>query len=210
VDVSGLLGLISAAAGVLALLAMYRWQRQTKGFGYAVLTNRSLLALESPFAVSLHHNGNAVREPRLVVVRLANTGNVPIQPTEFERSVVFIFPECKVLSAEVTGVRPDGLTASLQAAGPTVVIEPCLLNPADVIEVQCLLDGRLTRPRVECRIAGVQSVRRVELPRDSWGNIWQVSFGDFVLFNFVTLLLALGAFGFFVNGGELELLLASP
>jgi hypothetical protein len=198
-DVINLSQLLIGTAGLAAAFVIYRWQRQSKGLGYAVLTNRSLLTVRSPFAISVHHNGNVVREPRLCVMRVANTGNVPIQVADFERSVTFTFPQCEVLSVEVSGVRPDDLTVTLRVDGPTVTIEPCLLNPADVVEIQCLLDGDLVEPRVECRIVGVQSVRRVELARDSWGKVWRVSTSEFIVTNLATILLAGIAVWVFTN-----------
>jgi hypothetical protein len=55
------------------------------------------------------------------------------------------------------GVRPVELTATLRTDGPTVTLNPCLLNPTDLIEVQCLLDGSHDL-QVECRVVGLRPV----------------------------------------------------
>jgi hypothetical protein len=158
-DVIGVAEVLIGVVGLVAAFLIFRWQRYRKGLGVAVLTDRPLLMTPSPFAVSLHHNGKVVGEPRLIVLRIANTGNMPIEASDFERPLSITFPYCEVISAEVTGVRPAELTATLRMDGPTVTLDPCLLNPTDLIEVQCLLDGS-DDLHVECRVVGCGPSRR--------------------------------------------------
>jgi hypothetical protein len=170
--------------------------------GVAVLTDRPLLLTPSPFAISLHHDSKVVSEPRLIVLRIANTGNVPIEASDFERPLSIMFPYCEVLSAEVTGVRPDDLTATLRTDGPRIILDPCLLNATDLIEVQCLLDGGLDDLRVECRVVGVRSVEQVNLPRDSWGRVWRVDIGDVIMYSLGTVISIGAAVALFLGGGR--------
>jgi hypothetical protein len=198
-DVIGVAEVLIGTVGLVAALLIYRWQRYRKGLGVAVLTDRPLLMTPSPFAVSVHHDGKVVAEPRLIVVRIANTGNVPIEASDFERSLSMTFPQCEVLSAEVTGVRPAELTATLRTDGPTITLEPCLLNPTDLIEVQCLVDGS-TELQVDCRVVGVRSVEKVNLPRDSWGKVWRVSTVEVVAMSLMPVLGIGLAVGLFLSG----------
>lgn len=201
----GVAEVLIGAIGLVAALVIYRWQRQRKGLGVAVLTSRPLLTAPSPFGVSVHHDGKEVSEPRLVILRIANTGNVPIGTTDFERPLSIGFAYCQVLSAEVTGVRPDDLTPTLRTDGSTVTIDPCLLNPTDLIEVQCLLDGALDDLRIDCRVVGVRSVEQVKLARDSWGEVWRVSTFDIVAMISMPVLLVGSAAGLFLLGGALRI-----
>jgi hypothetical protein len=142
-----------------------------------------------------------VSEPRLIVLRIANTGNVPIEATDFERPVSITFSDSKVLSAEVTGVRPDELTPTLRTDGPAVILNPCLLNPTDLVEVQCLLDGGIDELRADCRIVGVRFVQHVKLPRDSWGKVWRLSILDVVILTLLpALLIGMAAFSVIAGG----------
>jgi hypothetical protein len=196
----GVAEVLIGAVGLVAAFFIYRWQRQRKGLGVAVLTDRPLLMTPSPFAVTVHHDGKVVGEPWLIVLRIANTGNVPIEASDFERPLSITFPYSEVLSAEVTGVRPVELTATLRTDGPTVTLDPCLLNPTDLIEVQCLLDGSHDL-QVECRAVGVRSVETVSLPRDSWGKVWRVSTGDVVMLSLGPVIAIGLAVGLFLGGG---------
>ena len=175
VDVVGLAGLVIAVAALAASFVIYRWQRQRKSLGCAVITNRPLLAFQSPFAVSVHHAGRLVDKPRLVVMRVANTGSLPIEVGDYERQIAIMFAGCDVLSVEVTGVHPAELRPILSIKGDAITMEPCLLNPGDVIELQILLDGASATPQTNCRTVGVQSANAIKVPRDSWGKAWRVT-----------------------------------
>jgi hypothetical protein len=152
----------------------------------------------------VQHSGKNVSEPRLIVLRIANTGNVPIETADFEQSLSITFSYCQILSAEVTASRPDELTTDLKMDGPTLILDPCLLNPSDLIEIQCLLDGSLEELRVEARIIGVQSVTKVSLPRDSWGKVWRLSTSDVVVLTLAPLM-AIGLATLAIRGGNVYL-----
>jgi hypothetical protein len=200
-DVIGVAEVALAAVGLVAAFVIYRWQRHHKALSFTIVTNRPLLTTPSPFTVTVQHNGKNVGEPRLVVLRIANTGNVPIETADFEQSLSITFLYCQLLSAEVTGSRPDELTTNLKLDGPTLILDPCLLNPSDLIEIQCLLDGSLEEFRIACRIIGVQSVRQVNLPRDSWGKVWRVSSSDVVILSLAPLM-AIGLATLAFRGGN--------
>ncbi len=201
-DVTGVAQVVIGVVTLIAAFAIYRWERNRKGLGVAVLTDRPLLTTTSPFALSLHHDGKEVSEPRLIVLRIANTGNVPVEAADFERPLSITFPDSEVLSAEVTGVRPDELTPTLRTDGPSVILDPCLLNPTDLIEVQCLLDGGLDELRADCRIVGVRSVEHVKLPRDSWGKVWRLSIVDVVVLSLFPVLFIGWAAFLVIEGGR--------
>jgi hypothetical protein len=52
----------------------------------AVLNNRELLRSDHTFSLEVRHEGEVVGSPRLVVVRVVNTGTQPIEAAEFERA----------------------------------------------------------------------------------------------------------------------------
>jgi len=201
VDMIGVAEVLIGAIGLVAAFVIYQWQRHRKGLGVAVLTDRPLLSTPMPFTLTVHHDGTVVGKPRMIGLRIANTGNVPIETADFVQPLSITFPSCEVLSAEVTGVRPDELTATLRVDGPTVILDPCLLNPTDLIEVQCLLDGYYDL-RVDCRVVGVQSVQQVNLPRDSWDKVWRVSIVDVVMFSLGLVILISAAVALFMGGGR--------
>jgi hypothetical protein len=77
-----------------------------------------------------------------------------------------------------------------------------LLNPSDLIEVQCLLDGNFDALQADCRILGVRSVQHVKLPRDSWGKVWRLSIFDAVVLSLFPVLVIGWAAFLFTEGGR--------
>jgi len=63
-DVGGVAGVLVGVLGLATAFVIYRLERQRKGLGLAVLTNRPLLTGESPFVVNVQHEGQPVGEPR--------------------------------------------------------------------------------------------------------------------------------------------------
>src|SRR6266508_6678767 len=79
---------------LVAAFVIYQWQRHRKGLGVAVLTDRPLLSTPMPFTVTLHHDGKVVGKPRLIILRIANTGNVAIETADFVQPLSITFPGC--------------------------------------------------------------------------------------------------------------------
>lgn len=69
---------IAAAISLLALAVAwlaYRSQRNLRQIEYFVAFNRDLLPNRVPSQVQVTHEGKALTEPSLAVVRVVNTGN---------------------------------------------------------------------------------------------------------------------------------------
>jgi hypothetical protein len=211
---SDALGVVEVAVGTLALGAtfiVYKWQLQCRGLGVVVLTNRPLISTPSPFPVTMSHDGRFAIEPWIIVLRVANTGNVPIQADDFVVPLSVTFPVGELLSAEITGLHPRELAASLRTDHQSVTLEPCLLNPSDLIEIQCLLDGAnlgVEDPHAACRVVGVKSVRIATVPRDSWGKAWRISTAEFVVMALLGGAAILGGVVVLILGGPVILALA--
>jgi hypothetical protein len=197
------IGVAQVAAGALGIGAAYLLHRirKRKRLGYSLLTNRPLLAFNTPFAVEVHHHGKPVTDPVLAVVRVANIGSIPIEKTDYEQAITITFPGCAMLSAQLTGVQPKELTPALTVQDEAARLEPVLLNPADVVEVQFLLDGRVNGIEVWTRIVGVKSVHNVRLPRDSWDRLWRVSLGELLMALAVSVIAFAGSIYFLAFGG---------
>jgi hypothetical protein len=196
---SGVVAAVIAALTLATMFVLYRWEKQRKALGVAVLTNRAVVT-PTAFEITVQHKGKDVEAPRLVVLRIANSGNVPIKAADFERSLSIAFPNCEVLSAEVTGVRPGDLTPTFKTEGATITLDPSLLNPTDLIDVQCLIDGNLVAPQVECRVVGVRSVEYVKLAKTSWGDVWRVSGFDVIMLTLGPTVALGGAVAAFIAG----------
>lgn len=195
VDVVGWLQVALGALGIVITLLLVQRERQSRALTYAVVNNRSVVVNPSKFALEVRHDGQHVAKPRIVVVRIANSGSQPIAAEDYEEPLTIVLRGAKVLSSDVTVTRPSTLSPSLTRLNvEEVVLERRLLNPRDLIEVQMLVDGVPSAVEVEARVVGVGRITPVKLPQTSWGQPWRFSKVDKAIVIASTLgFIALGA-----------------
>ncbi len=174
-DEIGIAEIAIGAAALVASVVIYFAQRGSKRIDLAILANRPLLDSSTPLTVQLQIGSRLVTEPSLVVFRLASTGNAPVRATDFEKPISIEFQGNTIASSQVTGARPSDFAPQLTPGPTTLVVESCLWNPGDTVEIQCLVEGAPTEPAATSRAAGVNGIRTIKLPRTSEGRIWRLT-----------------------------------
>lgn len=144
-----LFGLISVLVAILLFIA----DRQRKELSFL-----SIWSLGD--SVSLN-DGKVLT--RRFVVRVINTGRVPILPDDFERPVVLSVPGCQILDASIADTKPPSIHPRAAIDNGEIVLFPLLLNPGDSItfEVISTFVGFRQLVCIDGRIAGVKNIRRL-------------------------------------------------
>jgi hypothetical protein len=150
------------AAALMGIWLARRNARRTR-LRFRVFTIR-LVSILAPGNndLAITYRGRPVRRPIAALVVFDVEGVQPIRPEDFHTPITFDFgKDTALLSVEVDDVRPADLPLrfTTPSDGPTVVVEPLLLNPGDVFQFRCILDGTLD-PRSSARIAGVPEIDR--------------------------------------------------
>ena len=116
--------------------------------------------------VQIIYNGTPKSDARLVVVRLWNSGNVPISPQDYDNNnpIKFDFGEkAEVLDVEVLATSPSSLKDTVKEHlvlnDGSVLLDPLLLNRQDSIILKLLLAQFEGDVMVNARIAGVNQIR---------------------------------------------------
>ncbi len=154
-------GAFIALIAIAVSVAVYFAQLQRKDITYELLSNTPLLTVSERGLgqIQLTYNSVPVENPRLAVIRLTNSGNVPIATTDYERPISFAFGEgTTVLSSAITAASPDNLNVSAQNNGNIVVLQPVLLNPRDSLTLKLLVSGKGSGLRADGRIHGVRRI----------------------------------------------------
>lgn len=126
------------------------WYLYTIGQQRAILTlrylaNQSLVNVSSNTTnVKVTVDGAEVHSPRLISVKLEDTGNTSIQSQEIRDPLSITFTTANVLKATVTDISPKELASSVINNGKSVTIKFDLLNPGDYIVLSILVDGNNT------------------------------------------------------------------
>lgn len=158
-----LVGIITA---VLIMAITLYVQRSHKSLAFKVLTETSLISigdeLKGKLQVTL--DGASVQNVHLVIVRIWNNGNVSIAKSDFEKPMLFSFPEqVNILSAKVIEKTPQSLEPTLALVSRNQFsIEPLLLNKQDSFTVKLLVADYLSKLSINARLNGVKDVKRVE------------------------------------------------
>jgi len=157
------LGAIFGFVAILVSIFLYQKQRQRKELAYEIISKTPLLGAKEEIRGGLQvmFHGKPVQNPHLIVVRIINSGNLPITSTDYERPISLGFgEEAQILTAETIRTNPSNLRASVKAEGKKVVIAPILLNQGDSITLKILIAEFTGQVVVDCRITGVKRIMK--------------------------------------------------
>jgi hypothetical protein len=157
---------IAIVVGVIAWFT-YRSQRNLKRFEYVVVYRQRILFVPSSLAGKLEVvlNGETVKDPVIVSVRMVNTGDRAILSSDFHEPLALqLHGSQRILSATVTSSRPSDFKPQLSIDESRVVISPTLINPGDLIELQVIASGPVRDVALQGRVADVVPVKRPGLP----------------------------------------------
>lgn len=150
-------------AGVGATLYVYLRSKQNKKLSIELLSNAQLLSVSKDIAPDLTINYKGVsitQELSAILLRVANTGNVPITVADFYRPLSFQMSElAEILSAGISDVIPSNLEPFIEVQKPNAAtIRPLLLNPGDKFVVRFVVLNNDRTINANARIQGVSTV----------------------------------------------------
>lgn len=141
------LGVLGIAVGVLVAL----WQRRPEVLDYEVVTNTPLLSPHATDAVrkqvTVRSLGVDLTDPRLVTIRVTNTGKRGVASTDYVDPITVSCSSGSVFNVFVSsesrpGLVQDGdLTEGDRKDDVIAIVEPKLLHAADWFEVAMVVDG---------------------------------------------------------------------
>lgn len=156
------IGAILALIAIGVSILTYLLQRNRKSLSYEVLSDTPLLTMKEKLEGKLRilYEGTSIKNTQLLVIRILNSGNMPIRAEDYVLPLEFEFGNsAKILSAEVTDKVPDNLPANVTVNDHGFRLEPTLLNSKDSITVKVLVSDYQERPKAVARIDGVTSVQ---------------------------------------------------
>jgi hypothetical protein len=138
--------IITIIAAILgsALTIWYTSRQGRKEVVYNIVSDTPILSLEKEIGnqVEVLFNNQVVKDLRLIIAEVWNSGRIPIPPEEFKSPITFSLVEpAKVLDTEVVAQEPTSLKASLQRTPNSVILEPLLLNQNNKVRLKILVSG---------------------------------------------------------------------
>lgn len=158
-------------AAILALLALifsvytYFGNRETKSLRIEILSNSPLISMDDNITkdITVLYKDRPVRAVSLILVRLENSGNVPIRENDYSSPIVFsLASNAEVGEASIVETKPNSIEISpAKIATNQTELSNSLLNPGDQVLLRILAlnnDGTLN---ITARIAGISEVEIV-------------------------------------------------
>lgn len=150
-----------SVTGMIITIIIYFKQLQRKELSYKIISFSPLLSRKDGLVQKLQvlYEGKQISDPHVAIVRIANTGNLPIKSTDFESNMSLNFDvKTQVFSAEILKKTPQNLEANLEFTPSHVLLKPTLLNKHDSITITMLTSSKDTI-QIDARLAGIKEVR---------------------------------------------------
>lgn len=181
-------GVLLALLAILVSIGVYYAQKQRKRITVETLARVPLIAIgkEGIEGLAITFNGEPLERATVVLIRVTNTGNMPILGADFESPLSFEFAgDSKILSAAVVSSEPPRIPIAVTIAGATATLSPHLLNPNDSLTCRILLLASESKFISFARIAGVKTIedsRPVSFTQPSLGLLGIGALAFFVWF----------------------------
>lgn len=170
-----LLAPLATCLAIIVSVILWRLNQRRKSLDYQVLRREPILSLKGRARrrLDVRYDGMPVEDASLVVVRIRNSGHLPINPGDYQTRLAVSAPAgAAILSAEVTDCEPADLDERYRGEDGSVQLiertdrdqlslKPVLLNEGDSFTIQMLLrapSGLAGRVKVTGHIQGVPRI----------------------------------------------------
>ena len=140
---------IAIIAVVVAILA-YRQQKQRKEIAYQIISNAPIISFNQAIKerVQVLIDGKPIKNARLIVFKIWNSGNISISTEDYFEPIGFKFEKDMVLGSDLLETEPKDLIDQMDAksflkAEPQLIeLTKFALNPGNSISFTALLAGK--------------------------------------------------------------------
>jgi len=160
-----IVGLFGIVIPIIVSLIIYYRQKNKKEIAYSVLSLPLLnIREEIKDKVKILFKERPARDTHLVVLKVWNSGNVPILPTEFVDPITFNFGDnIEVLDVSVLEAKPEVIKNKIkfELSSNKLILKPILLNKDYSITIKLLIDRFDNKVNAEAMIAGIAHLQRM-------------------------------------------------
>lgn len=183
--IGAILALITLGVSIFVIIA----QKNRKSLSCRLLADTELfIPVNGKFRTT--YEGHPVQNVFLIIIKVLNDGNVPIEASDFAQELTFaVGPGAHILSAELIHASPENLKPTFRSTQSSVTVQPLLLNSKDEFDVKILCDGYKGGIDIETRIVGVREVKffKSSTQKDDVSTFFKRTLLDQLLSTFTTL-----------------------
>jgi len=160
------IGAMIGAAAILVTIYLFLLQLPRKSLSYMVLATTPLVSVEEEIRanVRITFDGKPIQDVCLVILRLANDGNIPIIASDFEQPITLSFGEGNhILSAQLIDATTPAFAQTISITQSHLTVRPALWNVQDSITVKLFLSRQPEAIQYDAHIAGVKEIKKDSL-----------------------------------------------
>lgn len=157
------IAIILAILTLATIIILPIMSRRTKKLAFEVEYDLPLLLLEDDVPERLHvtYDGEIVKDVYLIMIKIKNSGRLPIRSSDFESPICISFGEStSILSAEIAETEPEGLAVTTRIKDQVIEIPPSLINNGDSFTIKIIASGYSGDEDISVsgRIAGIKEI----------------------------------------------------
>lgn len=137
-------------------------QIKRKELSYNIIINTPLLSIDKQIEdkITILYEDATVDNLQLIILRVCNTGNTPIEKSDYERPISFSFGKDSFIFAEsVLDKKPENLKITFQKEKDKIIFYPILLNKKDEFSIKVFVNNYKGEINPDCRIVGVKDFK---------------------------------------------------
>lgn len=181
-------GILAVFVPTIISIWFYFKQRSRKEISYQIISDISLFNINEDFKDKLQIlvDGKPLSDIHAVLLRIWNSGNVPIPPHDYIDPITFILGDkTEVLSLAVRSTEPSHITnkVSLRQETGKIILEPILLNKKYSIDIVLMLNNFVGKIEAKALIIGLNDLRNTGSSFDRIRNILRLSFWGAIIYS---------------------------
>lgn len=173
-----LLAPTATCVAIVVSIILWLLNQKRKELSYSVLWSQPLVNLRGPAKrlLDIRFKGEAVNDAQLILVKVWNSGHLPVTPGEYQSRLQLNFnPGAQIISANVIETHPadldlrskkndEGKAFIEKIDHEKLYLSPILLNAGDYMVFQLVVRNSIGKPQLEGHIQGIAKVQLWKRP----------------------------------------------
>lgn len=155
---------ILAIIAISVSIYLYIKQRRTKSLEYDIDSITELLSVKDEIKgdLEIKYKGSLIENVHLIIIKIINTGNVPILGSDFDDNLTIEFNEdATVISEEVIEKNPNDFEIFTKINMNSIELSNTLWNEGDYIIIKTLVTNFKKEIMLKGRIVGVREIKKL-------------------------------------------------
>lgn len=184
---------LATVTGIIISITLWYLNRQRKALCYEILSCDTLVNLKGSAKnrLEIKFNQRLVHDAKLLVIKIINTGHLPIVASDFQTRLTISVPEgAQIVFADIMETAPADLEDRLrvQSGQPSLIedidqtnihLRPILLNSGDSATIQMLVNNLIGSVAVRAHLQGIKAVTPVK--KRTWIHTLMVQIGALIM-----------------------------